>query len=65
LYRPTGPDGLGWGEFRKLNEDDIKRFEAMQNNEIEKQLISDKRLDKTKFIMDEDERVRNNNYYLL
>lgn len=65
MYRPTGPDGLGWGEFRKLNEDDIKRFEAMQNNEIEKQLISDKRLDKTKFIMDEDERVRNNNYYLL
>ena len=61
LYKPTGPDGLGWGEFRKLTETDVKRFEEMKSNEVEKQLISDKRLDKTKFIMDEDERV----YYII
>ena len=59
MYKPTGPDGLGWGEFRQLSESDVKRFEEIQNNEIERQLINDKRMDKTKFIMDEDERVYN------
>ena len=24
LYKPSGPDGKGWGEFRKLNIDDLK-----------------------------------------
>ena len=23
LYKPTGPDGKGWGDFRKLNENDL------------------------------------------
>jgi hypothetical protein len=23
LYKPSGPDGHGWGDFRKLNEADI------------------------------------------
>ena len=23
LYKPTGPDGKGWGDFRQLNENDL------------------------------------------
>ena len=26
LYVPSGPDGKGWGEFRKLNENDLKNL---------------------------------------
>lgn len=24
LYKPTGPDGKGWGDFRKLNEQNLE-----------------------------------------
>ena len=23
LYKPTGPDGKGWGDYRKINENDL------------------------------------------
>jgi hypothetical protein len=24
LYKPTGPDGKGWGDFRQLNAQDLE-----------------------------------------
>ena len=24
LYKPTGPDGKGWGDFRQLNANDLE-----------------------------------------
>lgn len=29
-YRPTGPDGKGWGKFRQLSEREV---EVMRHNE--------------------------------
>ena len=27
LYKPTGPDGRGWGEFRELDEEERRLIE--------------------------------------
>ena len=54
LYKPTGPDGKGWGEFRKLNETDIKKLEEQFKDLDEKQNV--KNVDNDMLILDEDER---------
>jgi hypothetical protein len=35
LYRPTGPDGRGWGEYRILTSQDIQTFERLKEDEEE------------------------------
>jgi len=72
LYRPTGPDGKGWGDFRELNENDLKVLEEY-NKLMEKQQKRLQQLDALQelnqiqieeaakkrdpaFIVDEDER---------
>lgn len=63
-YRPTGPDGKGWGEFRTLEPQDI-----IQKDEIERGVDPELREDRVndtlhkisndrRLILDEDERVR-------
>eukprot|EP00826_Nyctotherus_ovalis_P066842 TRINITY_DN9925_c0_g3_i1.p1 TRINITY_DN9925_c0_g3~~TRINITY_DN9925_c0_g3_i1.p1 ORF type:complete len:182 (-),score=68.24 TRINITY_DN9925_c0_g3_i1:155-700(-) len=46
LYIPSGPDGKGWGEFRKLNANDLKMLanEDSDSHEFEN---SDQGIDKT------------------
>lgn len=29
-YKPSGPDGKGWGNFRKLDEEETKRIVALE-----------------------------------
>jgi hypothetical protein len=56
IYKPTGPDGKGWGEFRQLSPEDIQFFEEMKRNETEK--ISKQTIQitgKSNFIVDADE----------
>ncbi len=33
LYKPTGPDGKGWGDFRSLNENDLQVLAEFQKQE--------------------------------
>ena len=33
LYKPTGPDGKGWGDFRSLNENDLQTLAEFQKQE--------------------------------
>ena len=35
-YKPTGPDGKGWGEFRILNEEDKEKFRKMEEEEVKR-----------------------------
>ena len=30
MYKPTGPDGKGWGDFRQINEPDLQLLEELQ-----------------------------------
>jgi hypothetical protein len=57
IYKPTGPDGRGWGEFRVLTPQDIEMFERIKQNELERE---EKRNVRTTlggdFVIDEDER---------
>lgn len=60
IYRPTGPDGRGWGEYRILSPEDINYFEEMRRIEEEK-LNKQQRIlqaDRSNLILDEDERVK-------
>ena len=34
LYKPSGPDGLGWGEFREITQLDIDLLEQVQQEEL-------------------------------
>lgn len=33
MYKPTGPDGKGWGDFRSLNENDLQVLAEFQKQE--------------------------------
>lgn len=61
LYKPTGPDGKGWGEYRSISESDIKKLEDADRAQ-QKSIPTDdkdskvKNLDKDMLILDEDER---------
>ena len=41
LYKPSGPDGKGWGEFREMDDGDIEKLkeadstQAKSNNRID------------------------------
>lgn len=35
-YRPTGPDGKGWGKFRMLSKEDKEMFKVMQEEEMKR-----------------------------
>ena len=30
LYKPSGPDGMSWGDFRQINPNDLELLEEMQ-----------------------------------
>ena len=42
IYKPTGPDGKGWGEFRVLSEEDKKYFEKLEKEEKEREIKNKK-----------------------
>lgn len=54
LYKPSGPDGKFWGEDRILSNEDIKYFEQLQQNQIERESKAI-RIEKGNYVMDEDE----------
>lgn len=60
LYMPTGPDGKGWGDFRKEDDEELQQIEDEENSVQERELK--RNLDNNLFILDEDERVK---YFLL
>jgi hypothetical protein len=33
LYKPTGPNGKSWGDFRSLNENDLQTLAEFQKQE--------------------------------
>ena len=33
IYKPSGPDGKGWGKFRILSEEDKKKFDVIKKEE--------------------------------
>lgn len=35
IYKPTGPDGKGWGKFRELSAEDKEMYERMKKEEEE------------------------------
>jgi hypothetical protein len=56
IYKPTGPDGKGWGEFRELSPEDEDYFEELKEAETEKIIKQNIQLSqKTNFIVDADE----------
>ena len=38
LYKPSGPDGKGWGEFRSLNQTDLELLD-LHKAEVERQKL--------------------------
>jgi RNA-binding motif X-linked protein 2 len=42
IFKPTGPDGKGWGNFRELNEEDKKYFEKLEIEEKEREIKNKK-----------------------
>lgn len=63
LYKPSGPDGLGWGEFRAVTEEEKQHrdrqqaLDKLKETRNEKILENMEELQKQKFFIDADERV--------
>ena len=55
VYKPSGPDGKGWGEDRVLSPEDLNYFNKLKKSELDQEQRINK-VDETKFVMDEDER---------
>jgi RNA-binding motif X-linked protein 2 len=55
MYKPSGPDGKGWGEDRVLSSEDLYYFNKLKKSEMDQEQRINK-VDETKFVMDEDER---------
>jgi len=55
MYKPSGPDGKGWGEDRVLSPEDLNYFNKLKKSELDQEQRINK-VDETKFVMDEDER---------
>jgi hypothetical protein len=56
IYKPTGPDGKGWGEDRILSNEDEENFKLIQQEEMRREQRGTVTTGKN-YIMDEDERV--------
>lgn len=62
IYKPSGPDGRGWGEYRDYTAEELEAMkqeeeeeeEAQQENELKYEAIQKR---KEKILIDEDERV--------
>ncbi len=61
LYKPSGPDGRGWGKYRVLNEEEKKAMEdhikAEKSREKNKDRLINEMENLKKITFDEDERV--------
>ena len=62
IYRPSGPDGRGWGDYRNMTEEEQKLNEEAQEEskeEIQKNIeLKESLLERAKqVVIDEDERV--------
>lgn len=63
LYKPSGPDGRGWGEFRKLTEEERimedrdKKLAELAEDRTEKVYQNIQEIKNKKYFLDEDERV--------
>ena len=57
IYRPTGPDSKGWGEFRQSAEEDIQMWEEMKKEEERKSNKKRHLLSETGYIANGDEIV--------
>ena len=69
MYKPSGPDGKGWGEYREMDEEEklaLKKAEEVEKRKLsqsESLLDSMKNL-KSAAAIDEDERVSNIFFFL-
>ncbi len=66
IYKPSGPDGRGWGEFRDYTEEELIYMEQEEERAKHAKANVDKLYEKNeqtmkKIFVDEDERV---NYLL-
>lgn len=62
LYKPSGPDGRGWGEFRQYTEEELRALEEEKNRKAQEdehmeKLYNELQERKEKILIDEDERV--------
>ena len=61
LYKPSGPDGKGWGNYRILSEEEKKAVEEYTKIEKTRERNKDKRIDEMQNLkntaFDADERV--------
>ena len=57
IYRPTGPDGKGWGEYRELKEEDILLYEEMRREDERRALRKNKTLDESGYVGNGDKMV--------
>jgi hypothetical protein len=62
IYKPSGPDGRGWGEYRQYTIEELAYRELQQRKQEEEEKHVDNLVDKleekkTKMLIDEDERV--------
>lgn len=57
IYRPTGPDGKGWGEFRELTQEDILKFEEMERERERKANKQNIKFNRNGFMLDADDVV--------
>lgn len=61
LYKPSGPDGKGWGKYRILSEEEKKAVEEYRKLEKTREKNKDKLIDEMQNLknitFDEDERV--------
>ena len=39
-YRPTGPDGRGWGKYRNLTEAEVKALETYEKDKVGKKELT-------------------------
>lgn len=69
LYKPSGPDGKGWGKYRILSEEEKKAVEEYRKLEKVREKNKDKLIDDMQNLkqitFDEDERVINFIFILL
>ena len=62
IYKPSGPDGRGWGQYRDYTEEELRLMkqeeeEAEEQTQHKEVIYDEIQARKQKIIFDEDERV--------
>lgn len=63
IYKPSGPDGRGWGQYRDYTEEELEAMRQDEEDDLEVAVEAEKKYDqiqerKKKIMFDEDERVK-------